>query len=605
MLYKLEHGQTISARSKARGAARTDLASDHVDLRDVASIQKSREWKTAKYPVPDPDPAPAPGLEPRQAFRFLCKDAPEVVAINDAGRKIAALAAAMAEAAPDQKDAGGESSMPPVFTYFGQFIDHDITANTDREEAPGTPGGAFNIDRPDIAPQPRDAAETVKLNLRKGRLELDSVYGDGPGQGPAAEKLEGALRDPNDGAKMRLGTISPVPGFERPPLPVDDGADLPRVGAAIDSGHLTMQEVNELFNADGTRTDDDVRRTALIGDGRNDENLIVAQFHLSILRLHNAIADKLRDGGMSDADAIFAEARRNVTLIYQWLVVNSFLRTVCDPSVVDRVLAERAPLYTAFHDAHKDDLPEGVLPMPIEFSVAAYRFGHSMVRGDYDWNRNFGRAADGSGNGRATFREMFQFTGGGGMRGLPTLPDNWPAEWDRMIGTSPMENRVARKIDTRIALPMNSLENNDSSRMMSRLAERNLRRGYVFNVPTGQAMVRCLYEKGIEVAALSAEDIASGSDAMRAAVTGGGFETDTPLWFYLLKEAEIEAGGAHLGSLGSRLVAETLIGLLATDPRSYLNQGAFGSWTPADAVQPGGEPVDSLERMMRACGLHA
>ncbi|WP_254696073.1 peroxidase family protein [Palleronia sp. THAF1] len=571
----------------------------------MASIQKSREWKTEKYPVPDPDPDPALGLEPRQAFRFYCKDAADVPAIDGVGDKIKALADAMAEASLDQKDAAGESTMPPVFTYMGQFIDHDITANTDREDAPGTPEGAFNIDRPDIAPQSRDAAETVKLNLRKGRLELDSVYGDGPGQSPAAEKLEIALRDPDDPAKMRLGLISNIPGFERPPLPADDGADLPRLGAAIDSGHLTMDEVNELFNPDGARSDEEVRRTALIGDGRNDENLIVAQFHLSILRLHNAIADTLRDEGKTDADEIFAEARQNVTLIYQWLVVNVFLKTICDPAVVDQVVADRAPLYSAFHDAHKDSLPEGVLPMPLEFSVAAYRYGHSMVRGDYDWNRNFGRAADGSGDGRATFREMFQFTGGGGMRGLPTLPSNWPAEWDRMIGTSPMPNRVARKIDTRIALPMNSLENNDPNEMMSRLAERNMRRGYVFNVPTGQAMVKCLYDKGISVPELSAEQIASGSEAMQAAVTGGGFETATPLWYYVLKEAEVEADGAHLGSLGSRLVAETLVGLLVTDPRSYLNQGSFNSWTPADAVQPNGEPIDTLEKMMRACGLHA
>ena len=168
-----------------------------------------------------------------------------------------------------------------------------------------------------------------------------------------------------------------------------------------------------------------------------------------------------------------------------------------------------------------------------------------------------------------------------------------------------MENRVARKIDTRIALPMNSLENQDPNRMMSRLAERNLRRGYVFNIPTGQAMIRCLYEKGIEVPAVTPEQIASGSDAMQAAVTAGGFDQSTPLWYYVLKEAEIEAGGAHLGSLGSRLVAETLIGLLLTDERSYLNQDSFNSWTPADAVQPKGEPITSLETMMRACGLHA
>ncbi len=610
MLYKIGHGQTISTTPKSRSGDQQRAPNDYVALGDVASITKLRQMDGPDtYPVPDPDPAPEPGLAPRQAFRFYCKDAAEVAEIDGAGAKIKALADAMAEASLDEKDVDGESSMPPVFTYFGQFIDHDITANTDREEQPGSSAAGFNIDRPDIAPQSRDLAETVKMNLRIGRLELDSVYGDGPGQSPAALKLEAALRDPDDPARMRLGTVTPVSspasGFERPPLPADEHADLPRVGAAVDGGDLTMDEVNELFNADGSKSEMDVRRLALIGDGRNDENLIVAQFHLSILRLHNALADTLRAEGMTDTDDIFRTARQHVTHIYQWLVVNVFLKTVCDPAVVDQVLADKAPLYAAFYATHKDGVPEGVQPMPLEFSIAAYRYGHSMVRADYDYNRNFGRDASDGGDGRATFRQMFQFTGGTGMAGLPTLPDNWIAEWNRLIGTSPMANRVARRIDTRLALALNSLENNDTNLMMSRLAERNLRRGYVFNLPTAQGMIKCLYDKGIRIPALSPEQIAQGSEAMQTAVTSGGFDTATPLWFYVLKEAEVSASGAHLGALGSRLVAETLIGLLVTDPQSYLNQGAFDSWTPADAPQPNGAPITSLQAMMHAGGVHA
>ena len=600
MLYQLGHGQTITTAG-ARGAG--DMPADRVSINEVARIGTAREWKetTPYYPLPDPDPDPQPGLAPRQVFRYYCKDAEPMTTLDDAGAKFKRLADSMAEASLDQKDAAHESGIPPVFTYFGQFIDHDITANTDREQVPGADPGDFDIDRPDFTPQSRDVAEQVKMNLRKGRLELDSVYGDGPNQAPEAQKLEAALRDPDDRAKMRLGVPTQVGG--RPELPADDGADLPRVGVAIDTGHLTMDEANALFNADGSKPDDDVRRLALIGDGRNDENLIVAQFHLSILRLHNAMADTLRADGMTDDDAVFAEARKQTVLTYQWLVVHAFLKAVCDPDVVDTVLSDKAPLYSAFYDANKGDIDDAVRPMPMEFSVAAFRYGHSMVRADYDWNRNFGRDVDGNGDGRASFRQMFQFTGGGRFAdfGLPTLPDNWLAEWDRMIGTAPMENRVARKIDTELALALNSLENNDPNQMMSRLAERNLRRGFVFNIPTGQAMVKCLYDKGIQVPELSADQIASGSEEMRNAVKDGGFDTATPLWFYVLKEAEVQANGEHLGALGSRLVAETLIGLLVTDERSYLNQG----WEPSGGTQPKGEPIEDLERMLRAGGLHA
>ena len=48
------------------------------------------------------------------------------------------------------------------------------------------------------------------------------------------------------------------------------------------------------------------------------------------------------------------------------------------------------------------------------------------------------------------------------------------------------------------------------------------------------------------------------------------FGANTPLWYYILAEAKVAAGGLNLGPVGGRIVAETLIGLLRADPTSYL-----------------------------------
>lgn len=607
MLFKLGHGQNIRIYPRSRSLrAADDTATDSVPIDTVcaeASDEADAHGMMPAYPLPNPDPQPSPGLEPREVFRFYFRNAPEVAADPEIEGKILALADAMAEASLTEADPAGESSIPAVFTYFGQFIDHDITANTDRDE----PG--FDIDRADIALQPRDLVEKEKLNLRNGRLNLDSLYGDGPGQSPTAAKMEAAMRDPADPAKMRLGQVQPVsngsPGFIRPDLPADNLADIPRIGAAIDDGSLTLEEARALI---GEPDDAKLRLAALIGDGRNDENLIVAQLHHSFLRLHNALVDKLRaQGAATGDDALFALARQHTTWIYQWMVVNLFLKTVCDPSVVEDVLEKRAPLYRAFFEAHKASVPEGALPMPLEFSVAAFRYGHSMVRGDYDYNRSFGMAVDGTPQTRASFDQLFAFTSGGNMSGfgLTSLPDNWIIEWDRFIRADGPAGRTARKIDSRLALPLKEMRNPapGASGIMRHLAARNLRRGYVFNLPDAQAILSELAYQGTRIEPLTADEIASG--ATGTAIRDGGFDRSTPLWFYVLKEAEVRADGNHLGPLGSRLVAETLIGLLVTDPSSYLQQGAFGSWTPAEATQPKGEPITSFAAMLVACDLLA
>jgi hypothetical protein len=248
--------------------------------------------------------------------------------------------------------------------------------------------------------------------------------------------------------------------------------------------------------------------------------------------------------------------------------------------------------------------------MPIEFSVAVFRFGHSMIRGGYDWNRNFGRPGNNGADG-ASLEQLFQFTGKHKPPmafGLQSLPDNWPAEWDRMVDKDSLfPDRFARRIDTQIAPPLSTLTNegNDEAleekirTLLKHLARRNLLRGYRLSLPTGQAVAEAL---GVKPLAKD-ELLANAGAKAAAALENNGFVEATPLWFYVLKEAEVRERGSRLGEVGSRIVAETLIGQIRHDADSYMHQT---SWGPAQGVRMrNGRPVRSIADFLRFAGVLA
>jgi hypothetical protein len=490
------------------------------------------------------------------------------------------LGEALAEPAPppgQQLQPTGNSTIPAVYTYWGQFIDHDITANTDRQNT------VTDITVEDLKPLQPEVVVRDLRNLRRPALDLDSVYGDGPTfeGGP-----ETAAADMYDGIKLRLSEVAEgdgIPGDHIPTLG-DNLRDLPR-------------------DAEAQLPED--KTVALIGDGRNDENLIVAQLHVAFLRFHNAVVDwaQHQPGYPQDDRELFERVRDLVRWHYQWLVVHDYLKTVTLPGVVDKVLLGGNKVFQPRYDE---------VYMPLEFSVAAYRFGHSMVRGFYDYNRNFGRP--GTVIRSASFRLIFAFTGsarpepfnGGGTL---TLPFNWVIEWNRFVdkGDS-LPDHFARRIDTQLAPPLFDMINQVSEEneglpeavkdILKRLAVRNLLRGYQLALPTGQAVADAL-----GVAPLTEEELRrNNSDAVNTALADGGFLETTPLWFYVLKEAEARANGNSLGEVGSRIVVETLIGQLRADPGSYLNQD--GGWSPEQGVPlDDGEPIVTIKDLFRFGGL--
>lgn len=522
-----------------------------------------------------------------------------------------ALGAAMIDAAaPAATDAAVKvnSTIPAVYTYWGQFIDHDMTANTDRTSA------ISDVTKTPVEPADPALVAAKLKNLRRPTFDLDSVYGNGPGLYDEFYRPDPGPDDRSfyDGVRFRLGENATGDGIPGVLIPPDDdlARDLPRIGLLLDEGVIAQDDLPESLRDDpGNRT------RPLIGDLRNDENLIVAQFHLAVLRFHNEVVNAIenapQDFGL-DADAgeaqRFEVARRLTRYHYQWLVIHDYLKTVTLPGVVDKVLVGG--------NQHYEPLPSGELFAPLEYSVAAFRFGHSMVRGGYDHNRNFGRAVAPAASVApfASFADLFRFTGNGHaidgaditksvrdpFRGLPTLPFNWIIEWDRMCDKlDPNEGHFARRIDTRLVDPIHNMVNEGTDadiqddagkpvrQLLRSLAQRNLLRGYGLSVPTGQAMAAAM-----QVPVLSADELQQGnSGEVDAALADGGFLEHTPLWYYVLKEAEVRANGNALGELGSRIVVETQVGLMRNDPDSYLNDSE-GEWNPSRGVKLDNGTID-------------
>ena len=470
--------------------------------------------------------------------------------LPDGAASIAALRELGIAIADDPSNA--ESNIPAAYTYFGQFIDHDITKTEIDHTVVGADGGDILLD-PNFSPIPAVSIGALVRNLRSPVLDLDSVY-----EGLATQAQNG------DGS-MVIGGVSPAPFGTIPTA--DRFHDLPRL-PLIENPTPDQLEID---------------RQALIGDPRNDENLIVAQLHVGILRAHNALMAR----GLNRDAARTAVRRR-----YQWAVLHDFLPRVCDPAVL-KDLIDYGPRFW------KVDRPESLF-MPLEFSAAAYRFGHSMIRPNYFHNATFNPA---------TFNFFFTFTalsgdlspGPGPSSQSPTLPDNWIIEWPRFFSppsepTAPGRN-PARRIDTRLTPELGKLPDivgREIVGLLGELAARNLLRGYLLGLPTGQAVAAHL-----GLAPLAPDVLAAAlPPGAVGKVEAAGLLERTPLWFYVLAEAGAVPGpdGQHLGPVGSRIVAETLWNLVKHSRDSVIataptpDELATGEFTLKGLIKIGQDP---------------
>ena len=397
---------------------------------------------------------------------------------------------------------GAVSGIPSGFTYLGQFTDHDLTFDKT------TVMLGQNITPADL------------IQGRSPSLDLDSLYGAGPND-PGSQKFYEA-----DGLHLRMGKTGAEGGFA-----AKQGFDLPR-GAGSTAA---------------------AKRKAIIPDPRNDENLAVAQTHLAMIRFHNRVVDTLPSS--VPASQRFARAREKVTKHYQWMLRHDLLPRIVQRNVVDSVFSNGRKVFEVGAP------PMSVPTMPIEFSVAAYRLGHSMVRAAYNWNKVFDA-------GGGTLGLLFEFAGlNGKFLGAQRLPSTWIADFRRLydFGEAGRANLTvpeakfnhAMRIDTNLVNPLGNLPGFPPDER--NLAFRNLTRAQMVKLATGQQMVRFLRNKGVNVGKLTKAQIRDGRNG--ADLSGltqaqrGAVLRDTPLWFYVLREAEFNGG--RLKGVGARLVAET------------------------------------------------
>lgn len=419
-------------------------------------------------------------------------------------------------------------TLAAAYTFFGQFVTHDVTFDT-------------RLD-------PRSARHP-RRNLRTPALDLDSVYGRGPVEQPYLYEL--ADHERFCVPRNELG--------ER---------DLPR----NDDDSVVHPSAGGLFSR---------RRSALISDPRNDENVLIAQLHLAFLSFHNA---RLEEIDKDDPDR-FAEARRQTTWHYQWVLAHDFLPRLCGPDVIDKLYGRRSMVL--------ESLPSPSPLLPYEFTLAAFRFGHSMVGETYHLNdelqkalsRPFRMFADTKADFRSRDRDAADT-----LEGERALPKAWTVQWDRFLELASGETQWSGKIDLALASSLQRLPLRGVSEPERSLPFRTLLHGYEQNLPSGQSLAR---ELGVKIPPA----LAKASD---------------PLWIYVLREAAIARGGLRLGPLGSTLVGEVLIGILRHDENSFVNRdpdwiptlearsGSQTSFDLADFLMHADVPVTAVEWRRRA-----
>ena len=399
--------------------------------------------------------------------------------------RLRAIAERMVEGSPGS-ESGDNPQIPSGYTYFGQFVDHDLTFDP-------------------VSTLAKRADPDALHNFRTPRFDLDNCYGRGPHDQPylytaAGEFVLGRGEDPSE-------------------------VDLPR----------TRREV------------------AIIGDPRNDENILVSQMQVTMLAFHNRVLEDVRAGELdahlhSDDEADqFEEAQRIVRWHYQWAVVHDFLRRIVGPDTLRAVLKPDGSTDLRFYRPRNEPF------IPVEFSVAAYRFGHSMIRARYDLN--------------SVIRDVAIFdprpTPGNALThlgGHRVLPAAWQIGWPFFFELDDQGPQPSRTIDIRLSPPLSELPPDVATGIES-LALRNLTRGSRLGLPSGQAVARAM---GATVLTRDELDLPGPDRA--------------PLWYYVLREAQVRHNGSHLGDVGGRIVAEVFIGLLASDPSSFLSLEP--AWTP-------------------------
>jgi Animal haem peroxidase len=515
------------------------------------------------------------GSQEASFSRLLKKDTDyKPLHLSDPDKVIGLIAHAIDQGPDDATDLPDDQENPFVpagYTYLGQFVDHDLTFDTRSTLQTITPG---------LSSFPGDE--------RTPRLDMDCLYGLGPTSAPFMYDEDG-----------RLATNPDKP------------YDLPRSAIRF-------------------KPDDPMSHRAIIGDPRNDENSIVCQLQLAFLQFHNAMIAHFKQQGLT-GQALFRAAQQEVRFTYQTIVVTDFLARVVQKPVYDAFVGDHKAKGEAAYKLYKKSL-RGALPM--EFTGAAYRFGHSGVRNAYRLNDHFQRLIF---NGADDAAES--------LVGFGDLPESHIIDWSLFVtdqlapgtkGSNPSQVggqdvppdarrlQYAYKLDTTLVNPLLALPPRigGPGPLFNSLSARNLKRGYNFSLPSGQDIAKVLGVAKPPPLKFGDQLLAFKDMADIPAADATALEASTPLWLYILAEGQaclakpdgtfgtkVEGGvtkidkdsdaGTQLGPVGGRILMEVFFGILDDDPASYFNVTP-GTWN--SVVKPGAGTI-TLWDMLRFVGL--
>ena len=467
------------------------LLSQALNVSDPAD-QPSPAGDTVECPPPSRFDFMFPELQTEEAL--LAEDYETVQGLVRLGRTMVD---------PNPQDRAFDTDIPSIYTYFGQFIVHDLTSD------PRSATRLFEEDLETLKPFSHEEIKALQ-NPRRGLLDLDSVYG------PIIEDIKCSAVPVRENGSLRVevavdGTVL--------------GTDLPRA-------------VSPPFKA-------------RIGDPRNDENLVLSQLHLSFMRAHNVLVS---------AGASYEEARNLLLRRYQHLVINDYLPKFVAEADIEWVRKKK--IFNPRADGYF---------MPVEFSAAAFRFGHALIRSEYHYNAL-----------RKVVRLPELFT----MRVLTEyhhILTDWVVDWTGFVSG---EFNAARNLAPRVVEPLAEflaanitvpVAGGQRKKPIFSLAVIDLLRGYMFRLPTGQVIAKKLDVKPLSEAEIESVAAAVSEDQV-IALRASNFTRHTPLWYYILAEAAYRGNGKQLGPVGGRLVA------------SVLCEAAQRSHTPA-FVEDGWDPI--------------
>jgi hypothetical protein len=475
-----------------------------------------------------------------------------------------ALGEAMKGKRPDQDqplgtdDTEENAAIPSGYTYLAQFIDHDLTFDA---------AASFT----------RMNDPEARTNFRTPRFDLDSLYGLGPTSQPYLYQ--------DDDCSFLIGER--LHDKEKP----SNSYDLPRAQG---------------FGATGAWGEP---KRALIGDPRNDQNRIVSQLHSLFLEFHNIQVKKALK--TPPGLARFLEAQRLTRWHYQWIVLHDFLPKIVDPDVLDSTwktieTGSSAKADNVSGGRSRSELlyyrPETDAYIPVEFSVAAYRFGHSMIRPTYHFNHRIRKELEEQREKkqRDSFRvPILAASGELSLVGFRKMPNDWAFDWDFFFkGGDKSLVQPSYRIDTFLSEPLYRLTGAKIVQDdVSSLADRALFRAAQLGLPSGEDVARLMGLRPLDGTQLFD---ASRSPRAREVPLPEEFrrhlDNRTPLWYYILREAEYYQAGERLGPVGARIVAEVLVGILFQDKHSFVNVAP--GWTPLGFKKVGDRPSWGMRELI-------